>query len=136
MTISIWIVDDSQADHALYRLAFKDLIPDGVFRSFYSAEDAVEAVVGGEMPSLVLLDLNMPGLGGMYFLSERRRRALLGFPVVILSSSSNPEDIQQTYALGANSYLEKPEDFKALKEFAKSVTDYWFRWSHLPTPTS
>ena len=130
---TIWIVDDSESDHALLRLAFKDSLDEVEFESFYSAEEAVESLKEGRSPSLVLLDLNMPGLGGLHFLQERQERSYLHVPVVILSSSSNPDDIKMTYGLGANSYLEKPGAFRDLKDFASSVAAYWFKWAHLPS---
>ncbi len=128
----MWFVDDSEADHTLYKLAFRDLLTNCTFESFYSAEDAVDALLDGGQPSLILLDLNMPGLGGMHFLRERQRCGFSHIPTLILTSSANPDDIVKTYELGANSYLEKPQDFASLKDFARSVSSYWFRWSHLP----
>ena len=129
---TIWIIDDSEADHALMRLAFEDLLPDESMTSFYSAEKAVEALQQGQKASLVLLDLNMPGQGGLYFLKQRKDRAYMNIPVVILTSSSNPDDIESTYSLGANSYLTKPADLDELMSFAQVVYAYWFKMSHLP----
>lgn len=131
---TIWIVDDSEADHELMRLAFEDLIPDDHMKSFYSAEQAVNALEAGERASLVLLDLNMPGQGGLHFLRERKQRSHMHVPVVILTSSSNPDDIDATYSLGANSYLTKPADFDALLTFAQVVFAYWFQMAQLPKP--
>lgn len=128
----IWIVDDAIPDHKLIRIAFSDYVPDDYFQSYYSAEEAVEALIGGGNPSLVLLDLNMPGGGGTHFLEERLRRGYMYIPVVVLSSSSNPDDIRNSYALGTNSYLEKPQDLTSLNSFASVVYDYWFKWALLP----
>ena len=128
----LWVVDDSAADHELLRIAFKPHLDLARMRTFSSAEAAVEALKRGDEPSLVLLDLNMPGRGGLYLLKERRERQMSHVPVVILSSSSNPDDIKEAYALGANSYLVKPSDLSELMEFAESFCAYWFKFSHLP----
>ncbi len=132
---TIWIVDDAIPDHKLIRIAFGDYVPEDHFKSYYSAEEAMNALVDGGTPSLVLLDLNMPGGGGTHFLEERRRRDYMHIPVVVLSSSSNPDDIRNSYALGTNSYLEKPQDLSSLNAFASAVYDYWFKWAHLPMET-
>ena len=130
--LKIWVVDDSEADHELMRIAFDDVLGPDTIESFYSAEEAVEALASGRRPSLVLLDLNMPGLGGEHFLSQRQHHQYSHVPVIILSSSSNPDDIRSTYALGANSYLVKPHDLDALMAFAHDVYQYWFKWAQLP----
>jgi DNA-binding NarL/FixJ family response regulator len=46
-------------------------------------------------------------------------------PIVIVSSSDNPADINQAYALGANAYMVKPMDFRAVEHLFQSITQYW-----------
>lgn len=128
----IWVIDDSPADHELMRIAFKPYMPVDNISSYYSAEEAVEELKQGKHPSLILLDLNMPGQGGTFFLKERQSRLFMHVPVVILTSSSNPDDIRETYAAGANSYLLKPADLTELEAFAENVYSYWFRFAYLP----
>lgn len=131
-TSILWVIDDNPADQQLTRIAFRDYLDLENIISFYSAEAAIEALAQGASPSLVLLDLNMPGLGGKHFLTQRQQHSYLHIPVVILSSSTNPDDITSTYALGANSYLSKPSDLNELREFAHSVHEYWFKLAQLP----
>jgi two-component system, response regulator len=85
------------------------------------------------MPSVVLLDLKLPKLNGIDVLHRLRadpRTRLL--PVVVLTSSSEDEDMLKSYQSGANSYVRKPVDFSA---FATAVTQlgmYWMLLNQVP----
>lgn len=89
----------------------------------------------GHMPSVVLLDLKLPKLNGIEVLHRLRadpRTRLL--PVVVLTSSSEDEDMLRSYESGANSYVRKPFDFSA---FATAVTQlgmYWMLLNQAPPP--
>lgn len=77
-------------------------------------------------PKLVLLDINMPGMDGMAVLkSMRENYTLRNIPVVMLSSSDHPDDITNSYLLGANGYLVKPQGYKAVKELLEDICCYW-----------
>ena len=79
-----------------------------------------------DMPAVVLLDLNMPKVGGLEVLSQIRshdRTKLL--PVVILTSSKEEQDLVNGYALGANSYIRKPVDFEQFAECVRHLGLYW-----------
>jgi two-component system response regulator len=78
------------------------------------------------MPHMVLLDLNMPRVGGLQVLRRMRadpRTKLL--PVVILTTSSEDKDIISSYDLGANSYVRKPVDFEQFVEAVRNLGLYW-----------
>ncbi|HWA87639.1 MAG TPA: response regulator [Opitutus sp.] len=77
-------------------------------------------------PSLLLLDLKIPGSSGFEVLeSIRREPSFAALPVVILTSSRERRDVQRAYAAGANSYLVKPSSLKRLTEMARAFRDYW-----------
>lgn len=126
----VWIVDDDPAEHAMFGRAFKKLHLE--LEGFFSAEDALDRMQRGGRPSLILLDLRMPGIGGLSFLEHRRSLGFDDFPIVVLTSSSNPSDIEEAYRRGANAYLQKPTDYEALKQFVEVVFSFWFQWAHLP----
>jgi len=85
-------------------------------------------------PGLVLLDLNMPRMGGREALREMKADpALRSIPVVILTTSRTDEDIENTYDHGANSFIVKPVTFEGLVQAMKVVTEYWFQIVQLPT---
>ena len=78
------------------------------------------------LPSVVLLDLKLPRIGGLEVLqslrSQERTRLL---PVVILTSSDEEEDIIRGYLGGANSYVRKPVDHRRFNEVVRQVGLYW-----------
>lgn len=81
---------------------------------------------GGGLPCVVLLDLNLPKLSGLDVLlrirSDPRTAAL---PVVILTSSSERQDVMNSYQAGANSYVVKPVDSVVYSETIKYLGWYW-----------
>lgn len=84
-------------------------------------------------PSLILLDLNLPGIDGREVLRQiGRDEALQSIPIVVFTTSANPKDIEISYRYGANSYLIKPIDTIRLKQTVRIFFDYWFGFSILP----
>jgi CheY-like chemotaxis protein len=87
-------------------------------------------------PSLILLDLNLPGLDGREVLSQvKQDKTLKSIPVVVLSTSNNPKDIQACYQAGVNSYLIKPMDTIKFKHTIQVFMEYWFEAIVLPGMT-
>lgn len=84
-------------------------------------------------PDLILLDLNMPRIGGLEALKEiKTDPQLRRIPVVILSTSRREEDIYNTYESGANSFITKPVTFASLVEVMRTLVKYWFEIVKLP----
>jgi len=84
------------------------------------------SVFSQQLPSVVVLDLNMPKVGGLEVLrhirSEPRTREL---PVVVLTTSNEERDIVESYKLGANSYVRKPVEFEAFEQAIQHLGLYW-----------
>jgi two-component system, response regulator len=79
-----------------------------------------------DVPALVLLDLKLPKLGGIEVLRQVREDERTRFvPVVILTSSSEEEDIVASLQHGANSYVRKPVDFGRFVEQVQRLQVYW-----------
>ncbi len=77
-------------------------------------------------PDLILLDLHMPRMSGHEVMEAiSRDDSLKLIPVVVMTTSSSPEDIKQLYALGCKSYVNKPVDFGSFTEAARLIADYW-----------
>ena len=87
-------------------------------------------------PGMILLDLKMPGRGGLQALEVIKQTELLcRIPVVVLTTSSADEDITGAYDLGANSYVVKPSSFSTLVEMMQTLERYWLEVVTLPSST-
>jgi len=85
------------------------------------------------LPSLFLLDLNMPKLDGRECLKLIKNNPVLkSIPVVVFTTSNLKEDILSTYKLGVNSFINKPVEFEDLKSLFGKLDDYWFGTVKLP----
>jgi len=134
--MKILLVEDLTADAVLLREALievglgKDLViaPDG-----RAALDTLQG--GGPLPSLVLLDLNLPGISGRQVLEDIRADPRLAqLPVVVISTSNAPADVAFAYGARANAYVRKPNGFHSLKSVANAIQDFWVRTATLPSP--
>lgn len=142
----ILLVEDNPDDEALTLRALKK---SNFANNIFVVRDGVEAIeylfnegsfAGSEvrdLPQVVLLDLNLPKLGGLGVLRRIRedpRTRLL--PVVILSSSDEDLDRIQSYSLGANSYVRKPVDFEQFLKAAAQLGLYWLVLNEPPLPVA
>jgi CheY-like chemotaxis protein len=84
-------------------------------------------------PSLIVLDLNLPGTDGREVLRQiKQDKNLKSIPVVVFTTSNNPKDIADCYQFGANSYIVKPIDIAQLKRDVQLLIDYWFEVTRSP----
>ena len=84
-------------------------------------------------PVLILLDLNMPKIDGREALKQiKQNEDLKRIPVVVLTTSKRDEDVVQSYNLGVNSFIRKPEDFNKFIDIIRDVSHYWFDIVELP----
>ncbi len=87
----------------------------------------------GDTPQVILLDLNLPKVGGLEVLRQLRADARTKLtPVVILTSSKEEQDLVQSYTLGVNSYVRKPIDFVQFNEAVRQLGLYWLLLNELP----
>ncbi len=129
------LVEDSPADVALARAALADTLLTHRCISFCDGSSALDYLSdeGNELPDLVLLDLNLPGMDGRELLAEIKGSArLLQIPVVILTTSNAPSDREQAYAGHANSFVTKPVDLDDYADMLRCVVRYWFDTVTLP----
>jgi CheY-like chemotaxis protein len=84
-------------------------------------------------PSIILLDLNLPGTDGRDVLTEiKAAEALARIPVVVLTTSADHRDVSACYAAGANSYVQKPVDLDVFTQAIRRLSEYWFDVVILP----
>lgn len=142
----ILLVEDNPDDAELTRIALDEA---HVSNQLIIVRDGQEALdwlfcagthAGREpclVPSLVLLDLKLPKIGGLEVLQqlradERTRR----LPVVILTSSKEEQDVIRGYNLGANSYIQKPVDYSQFLEAIRQLGVYWMVLNEPPPPAT
>jgi len=83
------------------------------------------------LPSIIILDWNMPLMSGGEFLAWRQNQpAMRRIPVVVLTSSSNEKDVVAAYELGSNGYVIKPSNLSGLQALARAFADFWLKWNH------
>lgn len=134
--MSILIIENNANDEKLAIMAFKQTHPGIKVTVFRNGLDAIDYLLGDQaipQPNLILLDLKMPRINGLEVLRRIRhnyRTQLI--PVVILSSSAEPEDMTQAYILGANSYISKPMDYDAFVDVVDYLKVYWLDINQLP----
>lgn len=88
-------------------------------------------------PDLTLLDLNLPGTSGIELLETIRQEELLRrIPVIVLSSSTASQDIEQSYENNANAYLTKPSTPTEYFSLANTVEQFWLETAQLPPTPS
>ncbi len=136
-SVSVMIVDDSDDDVEASRRAFRQAGHDAPLQHLSSGEEALDALKANpaNRPDIILLDLNMPGIGGRKTLEIIKQDSLLkDIPVVVLTSSTYDEDVRACYSLGANSFVSKPVNYESFAKAIQLVKEYWFDTALLPCP--
>ena len=139
---SLLIIEDSDEDFAaLKRIMGKAKVTNSIYRcedgeealDFLYHEGIYEDVSLAPRPSLIILDLNLPGTDGKEVLATLKEdRDLKTIPVVIFSTSSNPKDINSCYSQGICGYIIKPMDINHLNQLVQTFLNYWFKTVELP----
>ncbi len=133
---TVLLVEDDLNDVFLVKRAFKkariqnplQIVTDGEQAiSYLRGEDKYADREAHPLPRLIVLDIKMPGRSGFDVLEwvKHHEGPLRRIPVVFVSASDNPADINRAYELGANAYMIKPVDFRQVERLFQSITHYW-----------
>lgn len=138
----ILLVEDSPED---FEATERALRRSGLKNPIYRCSDGDEALdflhrrgdygdaESAPRPGIVLLDLNLPGTDGREVLAEIKGDASLKqIPVVVLTTSNDPRDIDACYQAGANSYIQKPVDMDGFIKAIERLHGYWLEVVILP----
>lgn len=116
----VWLVDDDAEMSAAMRLMFRLLGMDT--RCFGDARSAARALLAGETPDLMVLDMNMPEVTGLDLLEfVRKRVAWNQMPVIMLSAETADTEVRKALVLGANGYLFKPVTLEEVEKVTGEV---------------
>ena len=131
----ILLVEDDPNDVWLVKHAFQSANISNPLRIVNDGQEAIDYLKGNgaysdrgafPLPKLVLLDLKMPRLNGFDVIGWMRRHYPWKLtPIIILSSSALPQDVNRAYELGANAYMVKPAEYRALERLFLTIADFW-----------
>jgi CheY-like chemotaxis protein len=134
------VVEDSNDDfRMLKRLIRRMEVQNPIYRCT-NGDDALEFLYQTNQdpntaprPSIILLDLNLPGIDGRDVLHQLKQdQTLKEIPIVIFTTSSNPQDIKFCYQKGANGYLIKPMDATELQKTVQAFVEFWLETNTPP----
>ncbi len=139
--LTILLVEDDLADQKLIKTSLKNQKVANDLSVVNNAEEALEFLYshtkrenGATPPDLILLDLNMPGMGGKEFLKQiKADDNLKHIPVVVVTTSNSDSDIADSYKLQASGYVQKPVTLDGFKQCMEEIGDYWFVLCKLPS---
>jgi CheY-like chemotaxis protein len=140
----ILYAEDNDDDVFLLQHAFRTAEIPNPLQVVRDGQQAIDLLAGvGEfsdrvrhpLPCLVILDIKLPRKSGLEVLQWLRQASdLPALPVVMFSSSSRREDVEDSYHLGANSFIVKPAGMADRVELARLIKGYWLRFNH-PLPS-
>jgi CheY-like chemotaxis protein len=138
-SIRVLVVEDNPADVVLLREALRDA---GIRHELTVVDDGTRALdylhrraeySDAPTPDLVLLDINLPTMSGHDVLRHiKDHEQLCCLPVIVLSSSSSPGDVQQVYRNRGNCYIRKPASLEELFQIARVIKSFWLEVAVLP----
>ena len=122
------LVEDDKIDALTVKMALKEI---KVTNELIHVTNGVEALEylkdeSKEKPCIILLDLNMPKMGGIEFLEKRKEdESITTIPVIVLSTSKADSDKLATFKLHIAGYMIKPVDYKKFVEVMRAINVYW-----------
>lgn len=125
---SILLLEDDEIDVLNIKRVFKKLEFSNDLFVCENGEKGLEWLQKNSknLPGLIILDLNMPKMNGIEFLQTiKKDERFVKVPVMVLTTSSAQQDLQQCYEMSVSGYMLKPLDFKEFVDMFKAVKNYW-----------
>ena len=136
---NILLVEDSPSDARLFEMSLREVAPRVSLYWVATGEEALDAlqrtdrfrdIIGIDV---VVMDLNLTITDGYSILKKiRGNEKLCAQPVIIMSSSADPDEVRRCYAAGANAYHTKPMSLDTFRELVRCLTRYWLDLTRLP----
>tara|TARA_R110002049_G_scaffold183243_1_gene351181 strand:+ start:3941 stop:4360 length:420 start_codon:yes stop_codon:yes gene_type:complete len=126
----IFFADDDEDDRDLLEDVLEVLYPKVIVKGFKDGLELLNELMVpiDELPKIIFLDLNMPRLNGIEFLTEIRKSEMLkSISIVILTTSSSPIDLMRCQNLGVHKFLTKPNSYQKWLELIKSTVSELFK---------
>jgi CheY-like chemotaxis protein len=132
---TLLVIEDSDEDFEILQIFMEDMaVTNAIYRcttgdkalDFLYSNQAKENARNTTRPSMILLDLNLPGTDGREILERLKQdEDFREIPIVIFTTNSDPRDIKLCYKKGANGYLIKPVSTERFERAIQSFVDYW-----------
>ena len=125
---SVMLVEDDNVDVMTVKRAFKDLNIKNQLIITPNGEEALEYLKNNDntKPCIILLDLNMPKMNGLEFLRTiKTDENLKKIPVIVLTTSSQEEDVVESFNFGVAGYIVKSVDYIEFTQAIKTINSYW-----------
>jgi two-component system, response regulator len=140
----ILLVEDNPDDVKLTLRAFKQQRISNEVVVARDGEEALDFLYGTRefagrdlsvMPSIILLDINLPKISGLDVLKHIRSQASTAYiPVIMLTTSNEDTDVLESYRSGVNSYIRKPVDYDSFSQAISQLGIYWLLLNTTPKP--
>lgn len=137
--IEILLIEDEEADVVAFKYSLEHNKIMNKLSVANRAEDAMKILKNEEadnmtaLPDLIVLDLNLPGIGGRRFLDFiKKDPKLKRIPIAVMTSSDIEKDILESYEMGANCYIQKPINFDELKKVVLKLEEFGISIVTLP----
>lgn len=132
----ILVAEDDPDDKLLLKEAFEEAGGDNRLVFVDNGQELIDHLMDARqdaLPGLILLDLNMPKKNGMEALKEIKADPnLRKIPVIVLTTSKMPEDINNTYGHGVNCFINKPTSYNGMVAIARIICEFWGKVVVLP----
>lgn len=140
--VDIVLVEDNPSDIKLAIHAFRKINLTTSVQVLRDGAEALEYLLhtgryadrkGQARPKLVLLDLKLPLVDGLTVLRQLKADVRTKtIPIVVMTTSSQEQDVEESYRLGVNSYVQKPVDFAKFIDVVRELGRYWLSFNRAP----
>lgn len=119
----LFLVDDDVDDHEIFKSALNQVDENIMLLIAGNGQDALKMLSAqDELPDYIFLDLNMPRMGGIQFLTEIKKSASLSkIPIIVYSTSNHPGDKEKAIKAGAQQFFTKPARYSELCDLLQSL---------------
>ena len=125
--LQILLIEDDTIEIMKFNRVLSSLEAKHSITEVNNGEDALELLQNSKkLPDIILLDLNMPKMNGIEFLTALKANEILKFiPTVILTTSNNHRDMVECYKIGIAGYILKPLKYEEYRSKIKALLNYW-----------
>ena len=124
--LNILLIEDDEIEIMKFNRVVSQIEEQHTIKEVNNGEEAIEYLAENNLPDIILLDLNMPKMSGIEFLTYLKQHDTYKYiPTIILSTSDNPKDMMECYRIGIAGYRVKPLKYEGYVKNIHILIDYW-----------